>query len=188
MKCSANDCINDANTRGLCVKHYTRFIRYGNTDTVLKPRGEARKFFYSLLDRKDDDCISWPFTWTSRDKRPWVSLGKDRNGCVARFLCEEINGKPSFEKAHAAHNCGNHACVNPSHIRWATAKENAADKEAHGTVSRGEAHGASKLTEKDVLRIRELSGTMTKTEIAKLFGIGDMQVGRIIRRERWAHV
>lgn len=42
-----------------------------------------------------------------------------------------------FHKAQAAHQCGNPSCVNPSHLKWATAKVNAADRVIHGTVKMG---------------------------------------------------
>lgn len=187
MQCIVYQCDGKVKSKGMCVKHYTRFIRYGNTDTVISPRGEARAFFYQLLEREDKDCIAWPFTTHGNPRRPWISI-EGKRGSVSRFLCEKIYGKNPAEKTHAAHSCGKEWCVNPAHIRWATPTENANDKIEHGTVCWGERQGRSKLTEEDVIKIRSLAGVMKKTEIAKIFNVRDMQIGRIIRRERWGHI
>jgi len=60
------------------------------------------------------------------------------------------------------------------------------DRVEHGTSNRGERCGSAKLTEVDVLAIREdRSG---QKEIAKKYGISPASVGMIKRRQRWAHV
>jgi hypothetical protein len=50
---------------------------------------------------------------------------------VARIVCEETHGPPPTPKHHAAHatsnGCVGGVCVNGAHLRWATARENAAD-------------------------------------------------------------
>ena len=50
---------------------------------------------------------------------------------VPRIVCEETNGPPPTSKHHAAHNtpngCVGGLCVNGGHLRWATARQNAAD-------------------------------------------------------------
>jgi hypothetical protein len=68
-------------------------------------------------------------------------------------MCILAHGAPPFEGAEAAHSCGTTGCVNPNHIRWATTKENIADKNIHGTMSRGEGHYKAKLTGQQVLLI-----------------------------------
>lgn len=188
MQCKISDCTDKVKSKGMCVKHYTRFIRYGNSDTVISPRGKAREFFYNLFSENEDGCIRWPFTTHGNPKRPWVSLEGKKRGSVSRFICEIASGINPGPKIHAAHNCGKEWCVNPKHIRWATPKENANDKISHGTVCCGERQGRSKLTDEDVIKIRSLEGKMTNVAIAKMFGVKDMQVGRIIRRERWKHL
>ena len=188
MGCVVDGCISASYIKGMCQKHYTRFNRYGDTQKVFMPRGEARTFFYKLISTSSMDCILWPFTTSGRDGRAWISLEGKRRGFVSRFLCEKVYGNPPSSTHQAAHNCGNAKCVNPNHLRWATPKDNAHDRIEHGTTCRGENQGASKLTEKDVREIRQLAGTLSNTEIGRIFGIGSMHVGRIIKRERWSHI
>jgi hypothetical protein len=73
-------------------------------------------------------------------------------------------------------------------LRWATPKENSDDKEAHGTVVRGERQWASKLTDADIRKIRELSKTMKQNAIAKLFSVLPTNVNNILRGKSWKHV
>jgi hypothetical protein len=58
---------------------------------------------------------------------------KGTNATVCRAILIEQAGEPPTSKHHAAHNtlggcCGADAgCVNPHHLRWATARENVLD-------------------------------------------------------------
>lgn len=58
------------------------------------------------------------------------------------------------------------------------------------SVPRGERNGTAKLTAADVQRIRALyaTGRYTQHQLGELFGMGQPQVGCIVRREAWAHV
>jgi hypothetical protein len=79
------------------------------------------------------------------------------------------------------------ACVNPNHLRWATRKENEADKISHGTHNRGERHGQSKLTESMVLEIlatKDLSHQI----IASRYGVSRFAIDSIKNRKAWKHV
>lgn len=75
--------------------------------------------------------------------------------------------------------------MNPKHLRWATQKENIADKKAHGTHQAREKHGMAKLTSKDVERIRSLRGEMYQWQIAEQYGISQTNVSAIQRGETW---
>lgn len=186
--CSIDGCNQRHEAKGYCVKHYTRLIRYGDPAFRVVRRGDAQEFFEGLLTHRDDrTCVPWPFTTSGSDKRPWMKR-KGVRGFVARFLCAEAHGGEPGPQFQVAHSCGNKDCVNPTHLRWDTPKGNAADKIAHGTTSRGERHGAAKLTAEQVREIRGLEGKMPKTEIGRRYGINSMHVLRLMRRERWAHI
>lgn len=66
----------------------------------------------------------------------------------------------------------------------------------HGTkthpesISRGEDHGMVKLTEADVVLIRQLhaEGGVSYRQLARRFGVSDTQIRRIVRRKRWSHI
>jgi hypothetical protein len=104
-----------------------------------------------------------------------------------RVMCLLAHGQPPSIEHVAAHSCGNGAggCVNPRHLRWATASGNEADKVFHGTSNRGERSGSAKLTESEVRSIRSLEGRMTQQDIADKFGVHLMTVNSILRRRNW---
>ena len=52
----------------------------------------------------------------------------------------------------------------------------------------GENHKLAKLTNIDVIKIRELKSTMTQKEIGKLFGIKQPTIGKILQGKLWTHI
>jgi DNA-binding transcriptional regulator YiaG len=88
----------------------------------------------------------------------------------------------------AAHSCGkgHEGCVNPAHLRWDTRSGNFSDKLAHGTDNRGEKSPVSKLTESDVIKIREMRGTVSQSQLAKMFNIDQSNVSKIQSGHSWS--
>jgi len=74
-----------------------------------------------------------------------------------------------------------------SNLCWGTSSENHADKVKHGTDSAGERNLNSKLTEQDVMEIRDLlaGGPYFQWEIAEMYGITQGQVSHIRIGKTW---
>jgi hypothetical protein len=76
-------------------------------------------------------------------------------------------------------------------LTWGTPKENSADTKLHGNTpnQRGMNGPAAKLTDDQVLKIRELyaHGHFQK-DIGKMFGICQPTVHKIVHRQRWTHI
>lgn len=76
-----------------------------------------------------------------------------------------------------------------SNLAWGTVEQNTADKFAHGTVRRGEAHHNAKMSVGDVHRVRDLRAFGYKyADIASHLGLTETQVAKVVRGEKWAHV
>lgn len=75
-----------------------------------------------------------------------------------------------------------------SNLQYGTPAENAADKELHGTATRGETHVSSVLSEEDVRHIRSLRGELTQNAIGLQYQISQQHVANIQLNKRWAHV
>lgn len=143
--------------------------------------GEPRAFLDALAGHGGSECVLWPF---GRFKSGYGCVGK--NGRAHRIMCEIAHG-PAPDGADAAHSCGNRLCVNPRHLRWASRTENMADAIIHGTTTRGERHGASKLTSDEVrLIFARLDVGETHQSIADSFGVSRNAITDIAKGKNWA--
>lgn len=96
---------------------------------------------------------------------------------------------PCPEGMEACHNDGNPANSALSNLRWATKKENMADRELHGRTRRGSSHRRSKITEDDVRAIRAAAANkVSQRVLAKRYGLGKSTVAHIINRDNWTHI
>lgn len=108
---------------------------------------------------------------------------------LAHRVSLSIAEGPSEDRVEAAHSCRNRHCVAPAHLRWATRAENEADKVLDGAVARGSGHGRAKLTEAQVLEIRERqSKGATHRSLALEFGVRRQTIGAIVNRTKWKHL
>jgi hypothetical protein len=113
---------------------------------------KTMEFIKANKEHQGKECLIWPF---SRDLKRGYGYAWTKGKTVAahREMCRAAHGEPPFAGACATHTCGkgHEGCVNPRHLRWATQRQNIADKEKHGTVRRGEQHVNAKLTEQQVI-------------------------------------
>ena len=154
--------------------------------------------FWSKVDKRGpDEC----WLWTACSDlagygRFWFKRTGQREQRAHRFSWMLANGQipdrllvlHSCSERYPAGDLTNRRCVNPSHLRTGTDAENSDDKHAQSrqVVLRGEAHGMAKLTEADVIAIRNEPGL--HREIARRFGVSQFTVSSIKRLESWAHV
>lgn len=74
-------------------------------------------------------------------------------------------------------------------LEWVTSLENITHAISIGVMDNsGENHGNSKLSNEDIVKIRDMSGKVFQRDIAKVFGISQANVSRIVRGEMWNHV
>jgi hypothetical protein len=88
------------------------------------------------------------------------------------------------------HTCDHPGCVNPEHLWLGTVLENMQDRDRKGRavhpISKGEANGNAKLSQDDIVKIREMrSYGYLQREIAQSFGVSLAQISRIILGQRW---
>lgn len=181
--CSVEGCNKLVKTANYCDPHYKRFWRHGSPTAGRIPPGTRLKWIDDHKDHSGNECLEWPFS-TTRGYGSMIENGK--TVYIHRMYCERRNGPAPSPKHQAAHSCGNRKCVNPDHIRWATRRENEADKELHGTRYRGDSSPASKLTSNDVAAIR--SSTETQATLAARYGVEKSQISNIKTRKSWKHV
>lgn len=150
------------------------------------PHGTLSKFVQEHVNYAGDDCLIWPFKSGAHGYGALNVNGKLIG--AHRYMCCLVHGEPPFKGMVAAHSCGNgnKGCVNPNHLRWATYKENAEDKDIHGTHVKGSAVYNAKLTEESVRFIR--SSSLTGKQLAEMFGCSRTVIDRARNKSTWAHV
>lgn len=131
-----------------------------------------------------------------------ASLSAGRYGNIG------LGGRGRMVKAHRAswvlhfgeipkgmnvlHRCDNTICVRPDHLFLGTQAQNIADMDRKGRrrPSRGERFPQSKLTEKSVRKIRDMyiPGQVRQVDLAKMFGVSHVVIGKVIRKQAWKHV
>lgn len=182
--CSIDGCDKPVQGRGWCAKHYMRWYKHGDASVKLTNHGEPAKFLDRIVSAPcADECINWPFSRNAK------GYGRHRvNGrrvAAHKVVCEMVNGPQPTKDHVCAHSCGKGhlGCVNPRHLRWATHKENHADRIKHGTSPRGENNGNAKMTEATVRKVKAMLGKATQHQIAEALGVSrsavrDIKVGK----------
>jgi hypothetical protein len=149
------------------------------------PKGAKAAFVEMAVDYTGNDCLIWPY------HRNWNGYGViefrgQRNYRVHRIICERRHGPTPADKQVAMHLCGTPACVAPAHLRWASQRENLADRVNHGTMTRGARLPHTKLKEADIPRIRTLAKLGTNnTQLAKRFGVTRKAISHLVNRKTW---
>lgn len=186
--CSVPGCDKPSDKRGWCGAHYRRWQRHGDASPArsLRPSpGSRRKWLEDHANYQGDDCLRWIFCYEANGYGQITENGYSTS--ASRIMCELAHG-PSPSRVHeCAHNCGkgNEGCLNPNHLRWSLPVDNQADRVIHGTDIRGEKCMHSKLSEAQVLEIRQLQGAMGPTAIGALYGVSKTAVMKIHNRQNW---
>lgn len=183
--CAVEGCDRAVRTRGWCGPHYWRWLQHGVPTLGRTTRGNCVAFVDKATQWRESECLLWPYT------KQWKGYGQVRYDGRLRgahqVVCEIVHGARPSSRHQAAHSCGERACVNPAHLRWATGKDNQADRVVHDTHLRGERHPKAKLTAEHVARIRNCNQERQSCLAAEL-KVSQSLISLIRHQKRWQHV
>lgn len=138
----------------------------------------------------DKPCVLWDRTGPNTARgygQVQCEDGKRRR--VHRLVCEFFHGPAPFTKAEVLHSCDTPACYEPSHLRWGSHQENAADMAERLRSAIGERNGNATLTANDVeYALGELALGRTQGSIASQLGVTQQAISKIKTGKRWAHL
>lgn len=134
-----------------------------------------------------------------------VSLYRDsqhHSRSVHSIVCETFHGPKPSPRHQAAHSDGCSTNNRSDNLSWKLPAANIQDKNAHGTMPRGDRHhsrvkpgnlargerngGGGKLKEDWVREIR--ADSRPNRLIAEDYGVSKSMIAMVKRREAWAHV
>lgn len=173
--------------------------RNRNTDfrvNLVRGNSEKEKRFWSKIDvpshadgsRNHDACWNWEGTLTQYGygiAHAGVVEGKAKSIRAHILSFALSNPTENVEKGFVLHRCNNRRCCNPTHLYLGDHRQNMADaREAN--QSRLTNH-PRKLTEKEVVAIRELyaTGEFPQWRLADRFGVSQYTICCVVRGELW---
>lgn len=186
VPCCVEECKTPAMQRGYCEKHLNRLDKYGDPLAGPTFNGAGKAWVSEHLDYQGDDCLIWPFARSS-DGHGNIYINKNKTESLAAYICELARGPKPTPEHQAAHRCGNGhlACGNRNHLRWATIKENAEDRDLHDRTAHGERSGTAKLTWPQVREIRRLHHILTQPELAERYSVSVHTIDAVQNWRTW---
>lgn len=142
--------------------------------------------FWEKVDKKgDNECWEWQ---GAKSGGGYEYFGKCPTKRAHRVSYELTNGIIE-EGLWVLHKCDNPARVNPNHLFLGDRSDNTRDAAKKGRIL-GEKAGGSKLSDLQVREIKDMWKTSVYTQrgLAKLFGVHQGTICRIINSNSWGHL
>ncbi len=158
------------------------------------------KNFWEKIDIKgDDDCWEWT---AYKNKNGYGTLNINKKTYMSHrisWIIEngEIQKDNSYHGMCVCHKCDNPGCQNPKHLFLGTHKDNMDDKVNKNRQGKGidlscpgEKHGMHKLTEQEVLEIRQkyIPRIYTQKQLAEEYGVSQCEISKILNDKIWKHI
>lgn len=148
---------------------------------------EAIRSRFARLLSVSEGCCEWDGLL---DKDGYGRVTYRKKCTRAHRLSYEIHVGSIPAGMQVCHRCDNPACVRPDHLFLGSNLDNVHDRDQKNRVSHGSRHPSAKLSEAQVLEIRELyaAGHHSQEAIARRYGVSQRMVSMIILGQKWARV
>lgn len=192
--CADPTCSSPVYCRALCIKHYSRWYKTGESAYVAesmhprKPRGvSAEDWFWQGFSRAESGCLEWQryirgdgYGYCSRD----VGDGSRFAHRVAWILTNGVIP----DGIDVLHKCDNPPCGDPDHLFLGTHADNMADMAKKGRSTRGRPGPNAKLAGPQVLGVLlRLEGGESNTTIGRRYGVTRQAIAAIRHGKTWKH-
>ncbi len=138
-------------------------------------------------------CLEW--TGSKRNGYGRMTVGSradgTRKGMSAHRVAYKLAHGEIPDGMEVCHKCDNRCCVNPAHLFIGTRQDNIDDRERKGRNNppKGETNGRAKLSEVDVLAIKEkrLQG-VSFGKLAEEYGVCKKTIQDAVSGKHWAYL
>ncbi|WP_158677813.1 hypothetical protein [Streptomyces sp. SPB074] len=168
-----------------CKKHHARWERHGSPLAVRvkqRPKGEVQAQLRAAALAEATDCILLP---NSEGGRLTVTHEGDAM-TASRAVWVIANGNPG--ERHVLHTChrGDEGCVNVRHLYLGDHRQNMTDMVESDRSTRGERHGAAKLTLTQVMEIHErYRDEERQSALATAYGVDTSTISNVVTGKNW---
>jgi len=145
--------------------------------------------FWSHVQRTDD-CWLWT---TAKNPKGYgifnIDKKRNKNELAHRISYRLVLGAIP-DDLRVLHHCDTPSCVNPSHLFLGTPGDNMVDKVAKNRQQKGEGVPNAKLTDAQVIEIRQRyrAGDISQAQLAREYGVTHATMGSLLHRKTWHHL
>lgn len=200
--------VNNCNNN-LCVNpDHLELVDHGKMLNRNKQIVDYEEHFWNKVNKttNDNDCWLWTAGQISRKRKHNYGAFYFENKRIPAHIFSYIMAYGEIPKGLIVrHKCDTALCCNPNHLEIGTHKDNTQDmlkrkrhqfgenhysKRTPGKTLKGSKIGTSKLTEKQVIDIRNSYKLNEKTDyqLARKYDIDITTVQRILQRKTWKHI
>lgn len=145
------------------------------------------RFWRNVQTAGPDECWNWAGSIDTNGYGEFFY--RDRVRRAHELALSFTVGEVRHEALDTCHSCDNTACCNPGHLRFDTRQSNVDDMLSRDRNTRGSRHPSTKLTEDQVLMIRERRALGARQkDLANDYGITPGAVVAIVHGRNWKHV
>jgi hypothetical protein len=196
QSCSIENCENKYSGKGFCQKHYDNNKNHGDP-LAGKTNSQSKAGTKEYISENSEIDINGCWIWKRSKIKGYGYPGFKGKSIRAHRLSYLTFVGEIPNNLHVLHNCDNPPCVNPKHLFLGTHQDNMKDRNNKNRQAKGENQGNSKLLQKEVDEIRILwsaelaerakgkGAQLTQKELAKRFGVSQMQISDILNNKSW---
>ena len=107
---------------------------------------------------------------------------------VHRLLFTTLNSEVDCDGFVIRHKCDNRSCCNIDHLEIGTQSENIMDASRRKRLLLGEKNNMSRLTESQVIEIRNSYPEKSTVDLAKIYGVAPGNIRDAITGRTWAYL
>jgi hypothetical protein len=140
--------------------------------------------------QKTDGCWLWTAATNEKGYGVFCVDKKTNDIQLAHRVSYRMHYGEIPDNLFVCHHCDNPTCCNPSHLFIGTPDDNMQDKVLKDRQTKGERVVVSKLTNAQVIEIRQryATGNISQAQLAREYGITSATMGSLIRQETWRHL